>query len=194
MYRPDGIYWPKEMINSKTRILDAAERVVLREGPAHLTLDAVAAEASLSKGGVLYHFASKDDLIHGMVARLIEQFERELEQHCEADPKEAGRKTRAYLDGLLSPVSQNLPPESDRICAALLAAVVSSPSLLDPVREQFRVWQARVVNDGLDPVTATVVRLASDGLWLAELLGLPPLEPKLRDLVIARLRLLTENI
>ena len=41
-------------------------------------------------------------------------------------------------------------------------------------------WQARLVDDGLDPVTATVLRLASDGLWLCDLFGLAPPPAALR--------------
>ncbi|HZB75928.1 MAG TPA: TetR family transcriptional regulator, partial [Solirubrobacteraceae bacterium] len=37
-------------------LLDAAIRVIRRDGAQKLTLDAVAAEAGVSKGGILYHF------------------------------------------------------------------------------------------------------------------------------------------
>ncbi len=43
-------------------LLDAAEAVVLRESIGHLTLDAVAAEAGASKGGLMHHFPSKEKL------------------------------------------------------------------------------------------------------------------------------------
>ena len=180
------------MSTSKNRILDAAERIVLRDGPGHLTLDAVAAETSLSKGGVLYHFATKDDLIRGMITRLIDQFEGEMAQLLEQDTDPAGRQTRAYLNALVDPPVA--PPEqSERICAALLAAAAHNPSLLEPVQDRVRSWQTRMVEDGLDPVMATIIRLACDGLWMTELLRLPPLDPKLRDQVIARLRLSTKG-
>ncbi len=64
--------------STKERILNAAEGVVLRDGVARLTLEATAAEAGLSKGGVLYHFPSRDALVTGMVARLIDLFDRDL--------------------------------------------------------------------------------------------------------------------
>jgi hypothetical protein len=40
------------------RVLDAAEAVVVRQGIGNLTLEAVAAEAKISKGGLLYHSAT----------------------------------------------------------------------------------------------------------------------------------------
>ena len=52
-------------------ILDAAGAVLRRGGARGLTIDAVAAEAGLSKGGVLHHYASKDALILALVARKL---------------------------------------------------------------------------------------------------------------------------
>ena len=44
--------------SARARLLDAAVAVVRRDGAQALTLDAVAAEAGVSKGGLLYHFRS----------------------------------------------------------------------------------------------------------------------------------------
>ena len=57
-------------------MLDAAERVVMREGAGRLTIDAVAAEAGVSKGGVLYAFPTKDALIDAMFARVFAAADR----------------------------------------------------------------------------------------------------------------------
>ncbi|NLI53534.1 MAG: helix-turn-helix transcriptional regulator, partial [Clostridiales bacterium] len=55
----------KETLSEQTKnaILDAANRVLLIHGAEYFTLEAVAAEANVSKGGLLYHFASKNKLI-----------------------------------------------------------------------------------------------------------------------------------
>jgi hypothetical protein len=69
----------------------------------------------------------------------------------------------------------------------MLAALVADPALLVSVRGQYAIWQDRVEREGGDPVDATVARLAADGLWLAELLGLGPPTGKVREQVVARL-------
>ena len=51
--------------DTRARILTAAENVVLRDGVSRLTLESAAAEADLCKGGVLYHFPSRDSLVDG---------------------------------------------------------------------------------------------------------------------------------
>ena len=48
-------------------IIDAAEVVVAEVGAAHMTLDAVAGKAGISKGGLLYHFPTKEALLEAMI-------------------------------------------------------------------------------------------------------------------------------
>ncbi|MFK5596680.1 TetR/AcrR family transcriptional regulator [Methylobacterium sp. HMF5984] len=52
-------------------ILDAAEALLRRSGSRTLTIDAVAVEAGLSKGGVLHHYASKDALVTALAVRKV---------------------------------------------------------------------------------------------------------------------------
>ena len=57
--------------STRDRLLDAAEALLVEAGPRGLTLDAVAAAARVSKGGLLYHFRSKDALVEGLVMHKI---------------------------------------------------------------------------------------------------------------------------
>ena len=59
---------------TRERLLDAAARVASQEGYGAFTLEAVAAEAGTSKGGLLYHFASKELPIARLVERLTHGF------------------------------------------------------------------------------------------------------------------------
>ena len=155
---------------TRDRLLDAAAAVVYRDGAQALTLDAVAAEAEVSKGGLLYHFGSKRELVEAMVERWLAEFARDME---EADPD----FVRGYV--------KSTAPDGNEL--GMLAALVADPALLVRVREQYGIWQDRVEREGRDPVDATVARLAADGLWLAELLGLGPPRGELRERVVERL-------
>jgi len=68
-----------------------------------------------------------------------------------------------------------------------LAALGTDPQLLDPIRRCCREWQARLESDGLDPATASIVRLAVDGLFLCQIMGVPVPEGDLRQRVIEKL-------
>ncbi len=179
------------MLPSKDKILDAAERVVLRDGVMHLTLDAVAAQAQMSKGGLLYHFPSKDDLIRGMIRRLHEQFRSDVKRFEAEDPNPVGRKARAVLNAAFPAEPSESAERCDRLAAALLAAVATNRSLLDDVREFSAQQEQDLLNDGLDPVQAMIIHLAADGLWLSSLFGVLRPSGQLRGQVIERLREMT---
>ncbi|EAE2866200.1 TetR family transcriptional regulator, partial [Listeria monocytogenes] len=55
------------MLIKKNNLLTAASEIVKEEGVVKLTLEAVAQRAGVSKGGLLYHYPSKEALIKGMV-------------------------------------------------------------------------------------------------------------------------------
>ncbi len=178
---PDGATTqaPTRAGGTKRRIVDAAEEVVLRDGVARLTLDAAAAEAGLSKGGVLYHFPTRDALVAAMVDRIIEEFDRDIEENM-GDGAGPGRFTRAYIRATMTPSSTG-PDREDRLGAALIAAAAAEPTLLQPLQAAADRWQSRLEDDGLDPTVATVLRLACDGLWLCDLFGLAPPSAALRS-------------
>jgi AcrR family transcriptional regulator len=159
-------------------ILDAAEMLVIDVGAAHMTLDAVADRAGISKGGLIYHFRTKGALLEAMVARLLQRFD---ERQAEAAGQLAGgpqRDLAAYVTASL-----DFTEESRRLSASLLAASANAPKLLEPVRAYFREWFARLNTFGLRFELAAVISLAIEGLWLLEMLQLSPLDQKQRDAV-----------
>lgn len=177
---------------TRAAILDAAQARLLSQGPAGLVLDAVAADAGVSKGGLLYHFPSKEALVAGLTRRMLEGFDATQAALHGRDPSEGGAWTRAYLR---STVTETGEPADDsaRLLAGLLAAQGGDPARFEAIRERFHAWQERLERDGVDPVQATIVRLASDGLWLSALLGLPSLEKRLGARVVAALEAMTRG-
>ena len=71
--------------SARERVLDAAESRLLAGGPAALVLDAVARDAGVSKGGLLYHFPSKTALVDGLVERMLDGFEHSQALRAQAD-------------------------------------------------------------------------------------------------------------
>ena len=137
----------------------------------------------MSKGGVFYHFASKDALIEGMLSDLIARFEAEHQKQKERDSAMPGAWTRAYIRATF-PSEPSANPDAS---SALIAAVAGDPTLLSVFQDKMVEWQAQIEQDGLDKIDATLVRLAVDGLWYAELFGAAPLSKTDRQRVIERL-------
>jgi AcrR family transcriptional regulator len=147
-------------------LLDAAEVVALRDGVARLTFDAVAAEAGMSKGGVLHHFASKDQLIEAMVMRTAEEWRQCYLNAYESEPEGPGRMARGILNHCLMGDESWTEPLRRRF-SCVLAALAQNPSLVQSMRETYTDLYARLENDGLPPGTAEVVGTAIDGIWLS---------------------------
>lgn len=170
-------------------LLDAAVTVVLRQGIANLTLEAVAAEAGLSKGGLLHHFPNKDRLIEALVVRSAEGWRACYTEGYERTPEGPGRMARALLDHCLSD-AKDWTEELKRNSSACFAALAHNPSLIEPMRAAYMDLHRRVAEDGLPPGVGETVAAALDGLWLYWVLGLAPVN---QDLVV-RVRTALEDM
>jgi AcrR family transcriptional regulator len=177
--------------DTKIAILEAAGRVVLARGVAGLTLEAVAAETGLSKGGLLYHFATKEILLAAMVDRLVEITEQRIEAHQERDTSK-GSWVRGYLEACTLDTAAE-DDRTGRLAVALLAAGATDPDLVASLRARQEQWREMLRRDGIDPVLASVVRLAADGLWMNDIFGIPVLAAGERRDVLERLCLLTRE-
>ncbi len=159
-------------------MLDAAEAVVVRQGIANLTLDAVAAEAGISKGGLLHHFPTKDRLVEAMVTRCAENWRATYLEAYERAPEGPGRMARALLDHCLTD-AQSWTEELRRSSSAVFAALAQNPALIQPMRAVYDDLHRRIAEDGLPPGVGEAVVAATDGLWLDWVLGLVPVNQEL---------------
>lgn len=175
--------------NKRRVLLESANQIILTSGAAHLTLDAVAREAGVSKGGLLYHFPTKEALLIGLIEHLIAEFDNAIAQEMARDAAgdTPGRWLRAYVRVTFDFEQLQLLDLS----AGLLAAAAADPALLAPMRAAFDRWQQRAEQDGIDPARATIIRLATDGFWFTDLLGLTPLDQPARERLSATLLALT---
>lgn len=55
---------------ARDRLIEAFQAILVDDGERAATLEAVAARAGVSKGGLLYHFASRNDLVAAMLDRM----------------------------------------------------------------------------------------------------------------------------
>ena len=159
-------------------LLDAAEAVVARQGVANLTFDAVAAEAGMSKGGLLHHFRSKDRLVEGLVTRAAENWRAHWMGAYESAPEGPGRMARGLLNHCLSD-AQSWTEQLRRSSSAVFAALAQNPSLIEPMRAAYSDLHRRIADDGLPPGVGEAVVTAIDGLWLYWVLGLVPVDQDL---------------
>lgn len=65
-------------MSARDALLDAYQATLLERGQRATTLTVVAARAGVSKGGLLYHFASKEALAEGLIARMDALLEEDV--------------------------------------------------------------------------------------------------------------------
>lgn len=177
--------------DARTRVLDAAEAIAIRDGARRLTLDAAAQEAGVSKGGVLYHFPSKQALLDAMLTRTVAQMRARHDVYCE-DARARGLSAPT-LRGMIE-VMRNMACDPQGVHAALVAAVAENPEMVAPVRTSFEsLWQRVRAETGGHP-TACVIVAAIEGLKFFNLFSISPFDETERETCIAGLEALADTL
>jgi AcrR family transcriptional regulator len=162
--------------DTRERILRALRDILARTGNASVTLEAVAAEAGVSKGGLLYHFPSKSALYLGLLSSVRDTVTAEmgaatarsgaargfLEYSEPTEDDEAG-----FFTSLIAAVRTGQNADSDEKDAAAAGLLV----------DIFRAWEEPMRAAVDDPVLAENIRLVGFGLYFSALTGLPPVDP-----------------
>ena len=159
--------------SNRERLLDSFEVLLSTRGASEATLDAIAADAGVSKGGLTYHFSSKAALLEAFGDRLLGRID---EMVAEVPPE-----PRAVIEWYLT--YQSSDPAEEAMWRSLLAGMHgANEGLRAVVNEAFVRYAAPL--SVLDPELADHVRLLGDGLFLNALLGQPlPPAPHLERLV-----------
>jgi len=143
-------------------LIDHAAAIAMDRGVSGITVQAVAAAAGVTKGGLFHHFGSKQALIEGLFADLIGRVDTEIDAAVAADPNPRGSFTRAYVNAVFTGKAFGFATP----WATLSMVVVTDP----PLRRLWNDWiKARLkrhrATDGTPALQ--IVRLAADGAWLS---------------------------
>ncbi len=152
--------------SARERILLAFETLLIDEGERAATLDAVAAAAGVSKGGLLYHFKSRDALTSGLIQKLSELADEDFAKMRQAPegPADYYIRTSVFAGTTF-----------DR---TLVAATRLAQSQDVQVSEAFTAMQNRwlelIREEVTDDAVARAILLIGDGLYYnAALFGAP---------------------
>lgn len=160
-----GYHRKKQPEQVRRALLDCAAQIAAEDGAAAITIQAVATRAGVTKGGLLHHFDSKQALLAAVFSDLLDKMDQEIDRTLAGDPASRGRFTRAYVRACFS---DRLLGERS-LWGALSVAIVSEPAL----RSLWSAWlddrMARHAETDGDP-GLVAVRLAADGIWLADMM------------------------
>jgi AcrR family transcriptional regulator len=142
--------------STRDRIVDAFAQLLGENGERAATLDAVAAAAGVSKGGLLYHFGSKEALIEGVLERLAALVERDV------------AAIRSSPSGPVAHLIRTSMATGSALDKALVAtsrlAQASNSTARDALRRANDAWYGIVLESTGDPVLSRAIMLISDGL------------------------------
>lgn len=142
---------------ARESVLDAFEALLIAEGERAATMDATARAAGVSKGGLLYHYASMEALEAALLERM-EALVREDVEEMRADP--AGL-VAAFVR---TSVMDDSPVDRALIAGSKLAQSgnADAAQALRRVRQQ---WEDALRPHTRDETALQLVLLVSDGLY-----------------------------
>lgn len=154
----DGTTAPPDGARTRARIVASAAEIIQRDGIAACTMEAVADEAGISRGGVLHHFADKDHLMSALAERFVSGFESEWAALAEAEPDLT--LDRAYLRVTLG--------GSGALGSAVLLGTTVHEQARTTVASAIERWYDRILADARDRNDPDAVTrcLAADAVWL----------------------------
>lgn len=165
-------------------LLDEAARLAVEQGIAAVTVQAVSEAAGVSKGGFMHHFPHKQALIDTLLEEMLLALSEDLDARIASDPDPRGAFTRAYVDAMFE---HNRDNDLNRIWV-LSVLMLSEAALRKKWSDWFNTYLHRYqATDATAELT--IVRMAADGIWLADLSGTDlPARDGLRDRLIAATR------
>lgn len=162
-----GAVLQRDAERTRRALLDAAATALRTNGPS-VSLDAVAFEAGVSKGGLLHHFRSKDALFVGLAEEWMTRFDQAVRGHLDPADAAPGRMCRAHIRAAFDDtVSGDDQLWSD---PAVIAALLAVPEVLRRAHESGVRWRSELSDDGLHPDRVLLISRVLDGMWMTELL------------------------
>jgi len=158
-------------------IVQVAYRLIAERGLEGLRFSDVARAAGINNGTLLYYFASKDELVHGVVGHLIEEFSDIHAPTTPGDTQDPLVQLRREFEDVRYRLRER--PEVSIVYAELAVRASRDPAVADLLRQLddgWRGWLAQIVSRGQERGTFRAdldVDLATNAIMaLAKGLGL----------------------
>ncbi|OUS20252.1 hypothetical protein A9Q95_07565 [Rhodobacterales bacterium 59_46_T64] len=167
-------------MKTRNRIIAAARDLAAERGPRHISIAEVAVRAGLSKGGVLYHFHTKAEMLAAIVSFHVEKTAERIEHHM----PEAGQNRLAQA---LIAAHRDERQEPTPASSGIFAVLAEHSNLLDPVRRHQQTILDTLQRESNDPELAMIVLLALEGMRAFSLFEFDVLAPETEETLLDRM-------
>ncbi|PLX37302.1 MAG: hypothetical protein C0606_12490 [Hyphomicrobiales bacterium] len=169
--------------------LDSAALLIQEGGVDTLTLASVAAAADLEEADLIAVFGNLETLVGEVADRMFQTFVGRVEGELGND-ESPGAWVRAYVRGSFP---EGEPDTFSRIGSVLLQSTAFRPWMIDRIRAYQGEMHAMLLNDGIEPEIAAIVRLAVDGLWMSKMFDIEAIPEAMERSVLDRLLAMAEG-
>lgn len=157
----------RKRVIDRDRLLEAAYRVISGQGATGLSFEAIAKEAGVSKGGVLYAFSSKEELIEAMLSKAQAAYSAAIEAVIGNPELGLLDKARVHVDAT---AAEDLASATRVI--ALLAALANAPTYQQRLKNWYlQVFSVHGVSSDIDR-RARLAMFAAEGAFMLRGYGL----------------------
>jgi AcrR family transcriptional regulator len=151
-------------------VMDAALAILVRDGPARLTLDAIAREAGISKGGLMHQFRTKSSVIKALLEKQIEYFE----QFSQAYIAEHGATSAEPQLASQIAVARDavIHPQQPSVVFAILGMLGEEPEMMKVFQDIDCKRSDAIQAEATDPDMAMLRWFAAQGMHLSSIFGI----------------------
>lgn len=168
---------------TRKAVIQAALMIITRDGPARLTMDAIAKESGISKGGVMHQFPTKDAVLRALLEHQIEYFSGFSSRFMAEQGKDYAQP---QLAAQIAAARQALT-DPQPVAFAILGALAQDPSLLSSTQTTNIRKMGDIRAEAADPDLALLQWLAAQGLALTTMFGMSPFDEAERERLFQRL-------
>jgi TetR/AcrR family transcriptional repressor of nem operon len=158
----------KAKIDARTRLLDAAMRVIRAQGYSATTVDEICREAGLTKGAFFHHFKSKEDLAVAAAAHFSEMAERLFAGAAYRELADPLDRVLGYIDFRAAILAGPVPEFTCLLGTMVQEAYDTHPAIRQACDTYIGVHVAGVAKD----IEAAKALHAPGAPWSAESLAL----------------------
>ncbi len=173
--------------HSREIVLQAAEHLVQTQGAGKLTFDNLVKTSGVTRGGITYHFPTKDALLKALL-------ERDMAQWHASEQELRPKLKNARAADLIASVRAMTQSSDDkrRFVAGMLSAAAFDPELLQPIRD-YHDERYAVMKGNQQDIDCLIVELAAAGLFWMDITRCHEFPPAIRKKIVARLEVMAQQ-
>lgn len=159
--------------DARNGILDAVNRVIMRHGMGGATIDAIAAEAGMTKGGILYYFTNKEDVITAAIVHQGESLVARRDAIAASLPNPRLGLLRATVQAVLE--SLNDPAMNGHSAIGLLGEPLFRKAIA-AIKKRLYI---DLTKTDLDLLRVANILYVLDGIWISKIFASQVVSPAL---------------